>query len=131
MRVYKVLILALRQMVQWFNLLRRPRFRHLNLNAHALIEQQQKNMASLVHHAKDTAAQLIEEILYAQYQLELINAHKLNHNDQYALARHLGAVDSLSSMIRLIETAKNTTFRSEVKKQVRQQRRSEHSRPVI
>ncbi len=130
MKLYSQIIQVLSLMVQWFKRKLKPEFKLLSLNDDALLELQKKSFDRLYHYRKDTATQIIEDILYVSYQRELIGAHKIPHNDQYGFARHLGRVDAIMALIRNIEYVKSMVpeKNEETKRRVR---RSEASRPII
>ncbi len=130
MKLYNQIIQVLLQMVQWFKLKANPKFRLLNLNDQALSELQQKNFERLVHHKSSAGTEIMEDIIFINYQRELIAAHKIPHNDHYGFARHLGRTDALAQMIRLIETAKTTVIKQE-KITKAKPIRTGYTRPII
>lgn len=104
----------------------------LSLNADALRDLQQKSCERLIHHKKTAAFEIIEDIVFASYQLELIGAHMLPNGDHAAFMRHQGRVDSLWELVKLFNHLKDAEIKKAVENEKKNVRRSfETSRAII
>lgn len=133
MRLYKLMTL-LRRMVQWFKKKELPcDGRLLTLNYDALSEAQNKALVRLVRFKAEAAFQIVEDYIFASYQMELIGVHRIKSHEPTAHARHLGRVDALFSVMRALSEVKASRFNDEEDKRKNEERKRARSgsRPVI
>lgn len=132
MKHYKLKTL-LRQTVQWFKGLFSLKVRLMNLNKDALIEAQNKCFERLVYHKGDAVFQIIDDLVFVSYQLELIGVNQVPHTDAQGFARHLGRVDSLFQLVRIFNDLKQAEVQKAIvrEKEERRVRTFGTSRPVI
>lgn len=133
MKLYKLVTLV-RQMVQWFKRKKSPCDRQLlNLNAGVHAAAQEKNLERLVRFRGDAAFNIVEDILSSAYQLEIIGVHRVKTDDPCSLARHLGRVDALYALMRMMSDVKSVEVKKAADRaeQAEKKRARGYSRPVI
>lgn len=133
MRLYK-LMTHLSQMVQWFKRKKSPCDRKLlNLNIGVHSAAQEKNLERLVRFRSEAAFNIMEDILSSAYQLELIGVHRVKTDDPCSLARHLGRVDALYALMRMMSDVKSVEVKKAADRADKEEKKRArgYSRPVI
>ncbi len=121
-------------MVQWFKGKKQiTDNRLLSLNFDAQSDLQQKSLNRLVRFKEDTAFKIIEDVIFSSYQLELLGVHRIKTSDANDLARHLGRVDALFSIMQMMTSVKHATLPKEgnVHNLTEKKKARSSSRPII